>query len=93
MLATDDLDAVIVLQADCLCYMRDGLRYPEESVEAMCRFLAAGTNVVTTSVLALANPATGRPALLEPVEAACRAAASPSSATAAIPASPAISSP
>jgi 4-hydroxy-tetrahydrodipicolinate reductase len=73
VLATDDLDAVLALQADCLCYMGDGLKYPEESVEAMCRFLAAGTNVVTTSVLGLVNPATARPELLEPVEAACRA--------------------
>ena len=73
VLATDDLDAVLALHADCLCYMGDGLKYPEESVEAMCRFLAAGTNVVTTSVLALVNPATARPELLEPVEAACRA--------------------
>jgi 4-hydroxy-tetrahydrodipicolinate reductase len=73
VLATDDLDAVLALQADCLCYMGDGLQYPQESVEAMCRFLAAGTNVVTTSVLALVNPATARPELLEPVEAACKA--------------------
>jgi len=74
--ATDDLDAVRALGADCLCYMGDGLQYPEESVEAMCKFLAAGTNVVTTSVLALVNPATARPELLEPVEAACRAGSS-----------------
>ena len=73
VLATDDFEAVLGLQADCLCYMGDGLKYPEESVEAMCRFLAAGTNVVTTSVLGLVNPATARPELRAPVEAACRA--------------------
>ena len=53
--ATNDLDAVLALGADCLCYMGDGLAFPEASVEAMCRFLAAGTNVVTTSVLSLVN--------------------------------------
>ena len=73
IVATDDLDAVLSLEADCLCYMGDGLQHPEESVETMCWFLAAGTNVVTTSILALVNPATARPDLLEPVEAACRA--------------------
>jgi 4-hydroxy-tetrahydrodipicolinate reductase len=73
IVATDDLDAVLSLEADCLCYMGDGLKHPEESVETMCWFLAAGTNVVTTSILALVNPATARPDLLEPVEAACRA--------------------
>jgi 4-hydroxy-tetrahydrodipicolinate reductase len=73
IVATDDLDAVLSLEADCLCYMGDGLQHPEESVETMCWFLAAGTNVVTTSILALVNPATARPDLLDPVEAACRA--------------------
>jgi 4-hydroxy-tetrahydrodipicolinate reductase len=73
IVATDDLDAVLSLEADCLCYMGDGLQHPEECVETMCWFLAAGTNVVTTSILALVNPATARPDLLEPVEAACRA--------------------
>jgi hypothetical protein len=70
--ATGDVDAMLALQPDCLCYMGDGLKYPEESVAAMCRFLAAGINVVTTSVLALVNPATARPELLEPVKEACR---------------------
>jgi 4-hydroxy-tetrahydrodipicolinate reductase len=70
--ATDDVDAILALGADCLCYMGDGLKYPEESVAAMCRFLAAGTNVVTTSVLALVNPVTARPDLIDPIEAACR---------------------
>jgi 4-hydroxy-tetrahydrodipicolinate reductase len=70
--ATDDLDAILALGADCLCYMGDGLQYPEGSVAAMCSFLAAGTNVVTTSVLALVNPATARPELVDPIEAACR---------------------
>ena len=73
IVATDDLDAVLSLEADCLCYMGDGLQHPEESVETMCWFLGAGTNVVTTSILALVNPATARPDLLDPVEAACRA--------------------
>ena len=73
IVATDDLDAVLSLEADCLCYMGDGLQHPEESVETMCWFLGRGTNVVTTSILALVNPATARPDLLEPVEAACRA--------------------
>jgi 2,4-diaminopentanoate dehydrogenase len=71
--ATDDVEAALALDADCLCYMGDGLKYPQESVDAMCRFLASGRNVVTTSVLALVNPATAPPSLLAPVEAACRA--------------------
>ena len=70
--ASDDIDAMLTLDADCLCYMGDGLKYPRESVAAMCRFLAAGQNVVTTSVLALVNPATASPDLIDPIEQACR---------------------
>jgi hypothetical protein len=70
--ASDDIDAMLALDAECLCYMGDGLKYPKESVESMSRFLAAGRNVVTTSVLALVNPATASPDLLDPIEAACQ---------------------
>jgi len=41
--ATDDVDAILALGADCLLYMRQGT-----DVDLLCRVLAAGTNVVTT---------------------------------------------
>jgi hypothetical protein len=72
VVASGDLDEVLALDADCLCYMGDGLKYPQESVDAMCRFLDAGRNVVTTSVLPLVYPPTAAPALREPIEAACK---------------------
>jgi hypothetical protein len=51
--------------------MGDGLQAPGPAVETMARFLRAGRNVVTTSVLALVNPATAAPELRQPIEAAC----------------------
>ncbi len=73
--ATGDLDALLALDADCLCYMGDGLRDPLPAVATMARFLEHGRNVVTTSVLALVNPATAAPELLDPIAAACTAGA------------------
>ena len=71
--ATGDLDALLAVDADCLCYMGDGLQDAGPAVATMARFLEAGRNVVTTSVLALVNPATAAPELREPIEAACKA--------------------
>ena len=71
--ATGDLDALLSVDADCLCYMGDGLQAPVPAVETMARFLGAGRNVVTTSVLALVNPATAAAELRDPIDAACRA--------------------
>lgn len=71
--AIGDIEAALALDADCLCYMGDGLKYPQESVESMARFLAAGRNVVSTSVLPLIYPPTAAPELREPIEAACKA--------------------
>jgi 2,4-diaminopentanoate dehydrogenase len=42
--ATDDVDEIVALEADCVLYMpRSG------SVEEICRLLGSGTNVVTTT--------------------------------------------
>jgi hypothetical protein len=77
VVATSDVDALVALGADCLCYMGDGIgpRAPE-AVAEMCRFLEAGTNVVTTSLNQLVNPRTAAPELREPIEAACTAGGS-----------------
>ncbi len=70
--ATNDVDALLALNADCLCYLGDGIgpRGPE-AVAEMARFLEAGTNVVSTSLNALVYPKTAAPELRAPLEAAC----------------------
>jgi hypothetical protein len=75
--ATADIDALLALDADCLCYLGDGIgpRAPE-AVAEICRFLAAGCNVVTTSLNQMVNPATAAAELREPLAAACIAGGS-----------------
>lgn len=43
ILATDDVDALVALEADCVLYMRQGTDFAE-----LARLLASGKNVVTT---------------------------------------------
>ena len=43
MLATDDVDALVVLDADCVLYMPSRL-----DLDELCRLLASGKNVVST---------------------------------------------
>ena len=71
--ATNDVEALLALDADCLCYLGDGIgpRAPE-AVAEMSRFLRAGRNVVATSLNQLVYPKTAAPELRDPLEAACR---------------------
>jgi hypothetical protein len=71
--ATNDVDALLALDADCLCYMGDG--YGPRSLEAVteiARFLAAGRNVVSTSINPLVYPRTAPAELRDPIASACR---------------------
>lgn len=65
VVATNDIEDVVALGADCVLYMPRAL-----DVDEVCRLLAAGTNVVTTRG-ELHHPAGMDPALRERVEAAC----------------------
>ncbi len=75
--ATNDVDALLALNADCLSYMGDGVgpRGPE-AVREMARFLEAGVDVVSTSINALVYPKTAPPELLDPIAAASAAGGS-----------------
>ncbi len=63
--ATNDIDDVVALGADCVLYMPRAL-----DADEVCRLLASGANVVTTRG-ELHHPASMDPALRERVEAAC----------------------
>src|SRR5262245_58930822 len=54
--ATNDVDALLALEPDCICYTASGEVRPAETVEDLCRLLAAGVNVVTTSLAGLLYP-------------------------------------
>jgi hypothetical protein len=54
--ATDDVDAVLRLDLDAVCYAASGEARPGDAVEDLVRLLTAGVNVVTTSVPGLVHP-------------------------------------
>ena len=54
--ATQDADALLALDADCVSYMAHSDVRPGEVVDDLCRMLAGGKNVVNTSFVALLNP-------------------------------------
>src|ERR1043165_2116978 len=56
VIATDDIDALIGPGPDCVVATAVGGARPMEAVEQMSRFLAAGINVVGTSMVWLVTP-------------------------------------
>jgi hypothetical protein len=70
--ATDDADALLGLEPDCVCYTASGESRPAEAVDDFCRMLEAGINVVTTSVPGLLYPAGYEASAVARIEDACR---------------------
>jgi len=54
--ATDDVDALLALEPDCVCYTASGESRPAETVDDFCHLLEAGVDVVTTSLAGLLYP-------------------------------------
>lgn len=71
--ATDDVDALLALDADCVSYMAQGETRIRETVDDLCRILAAGKNVVNTAIVSLVYPPFSSPKLRDRLEEACRA--------------------
>src|SRR4051812_521807 len=49
VIATNDVDALVALNADCMVYTSQAETRPTEAMEDIARFLRAGTNVVGSS--------------------------------------------
>ena len=73
IIATDDVDALVGLGADCVVYTSQGETRPMEAIDQMAKFLAAGTNVVGTSMVWLVTPRHAEDWLRVPLEQACAA--------------------
>jgi 4-hydroxy-tetrahydrodipicolinate reductase len=69
--ATDDTDALLALDADCVCYTATADLRPGEAIADMARILASGKNVVSSSVVPLVYPPHVDAGLRGPLEAAC----------------------
>lgn len=71
VIATDDIDALIALKPDCVVYTALGETRPLEAIDQMSMLLAAGINVVGTSMVWLVTPRQADDWLREPLEQAC----------------------
>lgn len=56
VLATDDVDAVIALKPDVVCYCATAVRREEQAIEDIARYLRSGIDVVTISAIPLVYP-------------------------------------
>jgi 4-hydroxy-tetrahydrodipicolinate reductase len=70
--ATRDAEALLALGADCVCYTATADRRPFQAVDEMCRILASGKNVVSSSVVGLVHPRALPGAVTPKLEQACR---------------------
>ncbi|MGV0838231.1 NAD(P)H-dependent amine dehydrogenase family protein [Mycolicibacterium thermoresistibile] len=73
VLATDDVAALIALRPDCVVYTALGETRPIEVVEQMATILAAGINIVGTSLVWLATPRQADDWVRAPLERAAKA--------------------
>ena len=72
--ATNDADALLALDADCVCYTATADRRPTEAIADMARIARSGKNIVSSSVVPLIYPPHVDPGLRGPLEDACREA-------------------
>jgi hypothetical protein len=73
VVATNDIDALVALNADCVVYTSQAETRPHDAIEEISRFLASGTNVVGTSMVWLVAPQHADDWLRAPLERACKA--------------------
>ena len=70
--ATNDFDALLALDADCVVYTATADVRLMEAVDDICRILASGKNVVSSSLVSLVHPANLGPQIQQRFEDACR---------------------
>jgi 4-hydroxy-tetrahydrodipicolinate reductase len=73
VLATNDVDTLIALDADCVSYTATADLRPMDAIADMARLLASGKNVVSSSVVAAIWPLHLDPSMRAPLEDACTA--------------------
>ena len=70
--ATNDVDAILALDADCVCYTATADLRPFEAIEDICRILESGKDVVSSSVVPLVHPQSFFPELRDKLAVACK---------------------
>jgi hypothetical protein len=69
--ATNDIDALLALGADCVVYTATADLRPWEAIDDIARILASGANVVSSSMVQLLHPKSADKAMVERLTAAC----------------------
>lgn len=69
--ATQDAEALLDLEADCICYTANSDVRPDGVVDDICRMLASGKNVVNTSYVPLLFPKAAGVGVYDKLQAAC----------------------
>jgi 4-hydroxy-tetrahydrodipicolinate reductase len=72
VIATNDVEALLAMDADCVCYTATADLRPFEAIEDVARILAAGKNVVSSSVVPLVHPKSFFPEVRDRLAEACR---------------------
>jgi len=72
VVATQDADALLALDADCVCYTASSDVRPDAVVDDLCRILSGGKNVVNTSFVPLLFPKAAGEGVFDRLEAACQ---------------------
>jgi hypothetical protein len=73
IIATDDDDALLALDADCVCYMAIGETRVYEALDDWCKILASGKNIANTAVVSMVYPPFASRKLTGPVSELCAA--------------------
>jgi hypothetical protein len=71
IVATDDIDALVALEADCVVYTSQAETRPKKALAEITRFLRSGTNVVGSSFVWMVAPDHADGWLREPLQQAC----------------------
>ena len=71
IVATNDVEKILATPADCVCYTATADLRPFEAIEDICRILASGKNVVSSSVVPLVHPQSFFPEFRDQLATAC----------------------
>ncbi len=71
VVATNDADGLLGMDADCVCYTATADLRPAEAIADMARIASSGKNIVSSSVVPLVYPPHVAPAMRKPLEDAC----------------------
>ncbi len=71
VIATNDVEALLSLEADAVVYTVKGETRPGEVIPELARILASGANVASTAMIYLVYPKSANPSMREPLEKAC----------------------